>query len=218
MENKEKPKMSELITRSFAEFKVNDNEDKNIGVLVGTPIVFETPTDIGGMFQETIARGAINESVLKDVAFFFNHDLNGKRLASTRNKTMDLKIDENGVQMEARLNLERTDSKDLYLAIKDGEIGEMSFAFRIEDETWSDLDTDYPKRRINKIGYVQEVSACNWGAYSSTEIYARSQEFLDKNLKALDNARAAAVDTADDEKRQLELAKLKLQLIAEGGM
>ena len=61
----EKPKMTELISRSFKEYRAD--EDGNI---IGVPIVFEQSTDICGLFEETIARGAISEDVLRDVAFF----------------------------------------------------------------------------------------------------------------------------------------------------
>ena len=204
--SKEKKKMGDLISRSFEYNVFQEEKDENIGIVTGLPIVFEQPTDIGGQFQETIARGAVSESVLRDVGFFFNHDLDGIRMAGTRNGTLQLMISDRGVEMKATLNLRRNDCNDVYWAIKDRNIDNMSFMFRVEEEEWSDLDTDYPKRRITKIGYVQEVSATNWGAYLGTEIYARANNSLDSDLKALDNARAAALDNAEEtnEKSSLE--------------
>ena len=187
--NFEKPKMSELCSRSFTEYRA-EKKDDNTGLIQGVPIVFEQPTSIGGWFEETIARGAISEDVLKDVAFFYNHDLNTKPLARTRTGKLGFTIENDGVHMDAEVNLERSDSKDLYLAIQDGDIDGMSFMFRVEADEWSDLDTDYPKRRITKIGYVQEVSAVNYPAYSGTSIYARTDMSVDADIKALDEARA----------------------------
>lgn len=192
----EKPKMTELVNRSFSQYEVRKSENENIGHITGVPIVFEQATDIGGWFSETIARGAISEDVLRDVALFYNHDLNTKPLARTRTGKLNLTIENDGVHMDAEVNLERSDSKDLYLAIQDGDIDGMSFMFRIESEEWTDLDTDYPKRRITKIGYVQEVSAVNYPAYEGTSINARANESLDSDKNALDNARAKVVDTA----------------------
>ena len=204
-----KPQMSDLITRNYpAEFRADT--EKNI--ITGIPIVFDTPTDIGGYFEETIDRGAIDEAILKDVAFYYNHDLNTKPLARTRTGKLQLKVTDKGVEMVAEVNRERTDVNDLYLAIQDGDIDGMSFMFRIEQEEWTDEDTAYPKRHIKKIGYVQEVSAVNYPAYPSTQIYARSDKSLDSDLKALDNARAAAVDTAE-EKRLLDLEKAKVKYL-----
>lgn len=213
----EKPKMTELVSRSFSQYEVRKAENENLGHITGVPIVFEQATDIGGWFEETIARGAISEDVLKDVALFYNHDLNTKPLARTRTGKLNLTIENDGVHMDAEVNLERSDSKDLYLAIQDGDIDGMSFMFRIESEEWSDLDTDYPKRRITKIGYVQEVSAVNYPAYEGTSINARTNLSLDNDKQALDNARAKVVDTTNT--NELALLKAKNEnLLKLGGI
>jgi len=180
-----KPKLSALISRSFSEYGVSEN-----GNIQGVPIVFEQPTDIGGLFEETIARGAISERVLKDVALFYNHDLNTKPLARTRTGKLKFIIESDGVHMDAQINRERSDANDLYIAIQDGDIDGMSFMFMVESEEWTDLDTDYPKRRITKIGYVQEVSAVNYPAYEGTSINARANSEPDGDRQALDDARA----------------------------
>lgn len=214
MPNKfKKPKMSELVSRSFAEYRAEKNEDGTIGHISGVPIVFEQKTDIGGWFEETIARGAISEDVLRDVAFFYNHDLNSKPLARTRTGKLKFTIENDGVHMDADVNLQRSDVNDMYLAINDGDIDGMSFMFRVEADEWTDLDSDYPKRRITKIGYVQEVSAVNYPAYEGTSINARSSGSPDGDRKALDEARAKyrAVDTAT-----LELEKLKAKILYGG--
>lgn len=197
----QKIKMGDLISRSF-EFR--KDEDGNI---VGIPIVFDKKTDIAGMFSETIAKGAVSENVLKDVAFFYNHDLNSKPLARTRTGKLRFQIKDDGVHMIASINRDRSDANDLYLAIKDGDIDGMSFMFRVEDEEWRNVDSDYPERIITKIGYVQEVSAVNYPAYESTYINARANGTLDSDRKALDSVRAAFVDTKDT--ILLELVKLQ---------
>lgn len=204
----EKPKMGELISRAFNDYSVKKEEDGRVHFR-GTPIVFEQPTDIGGYFEETIARGAITPDVLRDVAFFYNHDLNTKPIARTRTGRLKFDINDQGVDMDAEANSKRSDVNDLYLAVEDGDIDGMSFMFRIEDEEWKDLDTDYPKRRINKIGYVQEVSAVNYPAYEGTSINARTNISLDNDLKALDNARAKVVDTTETRQDEILLQKLK---------
>lgn len=208
MTNKfKKPKMSELVSRSFSEYRVESTDD-GVGHVTGVPIVFEQKTDINGWFEETIARGAISEDVLRDVAFFYNHDLNTKPLARTRTGKLKFTIENDGVHMDAEVNRERSDSNDLYLAIQDGDIDGMSFMFRVEADEWTDIDTDYPKRRITKIGYVQEVSAVNYPAYEGTSINARASGSLDSDKRTLDKVRARLLDSKK-EARELELAKLK---------
>ena len=198
-----KPSTDEMVSRSFGEYSV-DSE----GNITGVPIVFEQPTDICGMFEETIARGAISESALKDAAFFYNHDLNTKPLARTRPGKLKFTIESDGVHMIASVNRERSDANDLYIAIQDRDIDGMSFLFRVDADEWTGLDTDYPKRRITKIGYVQEVSAVNYPAYGGTTINARSDS--DSNLIALENARARY---KKDKSTDVELEKLKAKYL-----
>lgn len=201
---KAKPQMSDLIRRNFpAEYRA----DAENGIITGVPIVFGQATDIGGWFEEIIEPGAISQDILRDVAFFYNHDLHSKPLARTRTGKLTLTVTDAGVDMTAHVNRERTDVNDLYLAIQDGDIDGMSFMFRVSKETWEREDTDYPLRRIQEIGYVQEVSAVNYPAYEGTSISARADMPLDSDKQMLDSIRAAALDRAKED--QLKLAKAK---------
>ena len=178
----------EYIKRNYpAEFRA----DSESGLIVGVPIVFDTPTDIGGWFQETICKGAIDESVLRnDVGFYFNHDLNSKRIARSiipidRLGGMDFKIDGEKVTMRVNANRKRTDANDLYLGIEDGTIDGMSFMFGVAEERWEDENTDYPKRFITRIEPIIEVSAVNYPAYKSTSIQVARGDLLTESDKAV---------------------------------
>lgn len=209
----------EFIKRNYpAEFRA----DAESGLIVGVPIVFDTPTDIGGWFQETIERGAIEQESLKDVALFFNHDLNGKKIARSiipidKKGGMDFDINDSNVTMRANVNRQRSDANDLYLAVEDGVIDGMSFMFRVKEERWEDLDTDYPKRFITKIDPVFEVSAVNYPAYKSTSInVARGDLSTESDKAVLEKVQAehrAAAETEAKEKRELELLKLKYKYL-----
>lgn len=192
----------EFIKRNYpAEFRA----DSESGLIVGVPIVFDTPTDIGGYFQETICKGAITEDMLKrDVGFYFNHDLNSKRIARSiipidRLGGMDFKISDGKVTMRVNANRKRTDANDLYLGIEDGTIDGMSFMFAVADERWEDENTDYPKRFILRIDPIIEVSAVNYPAYKSTSISVARGDLLTENDKAvigkLQERRRAAAGT-----------------------
>lgn len=212
MGNQQK-KTSKLISRAFNNYEIRTDEEGKIATLTGVPIVFEQSTDINGWFQETIARGAISEDVLRDVALFYNHDLNTKPHARTRTGKLKFTIENDGVHMSAEINRERSDSNDLYLAVRDGDIDGMSFMFYVESDEWTDLGTDYPKRRITKIGYVQEVSAVNYPAYNGTSINARGLP-SDEDKRVLENARAKALDNARMlDSKELELEKLKAKFL-----
>ena len=205
MNKSNKPAMSELISRSFVNYRAEETEEGSI--ISGTPIVFDQPTDIGGMWEEVIERGAVTEEILRDVAFFYNHDLNTKPIARTRTGKLKLTVDNEGVKMEAHVNRERQDVNDLYIAIQDGDIDGMSFMFRVEQEEWTGLDTDYPKRAIKKIGYIQEVSAVNYPAYASTNISARSLD-SEELQRTLDSVKQNQRSLDGDIELELEKAKI----------
>ena len=212
----------EYIKRNYpAEFRA----DAESGLIVGIPIVFDTPTDIGGWFQETIVRGAIGADALKDVALFFNHDLNSKKIARSiipidKKGGMDFDINDANVTMRANVNRQRTDANDLYLAVEDGVIDGMSFMFKVKEERWEDMDTDYPKRFITKIDPLIEVSAVNYPAYKSTSINVARGDLAAETDKAVlekmreeQRAKAETLAKTENEKRELELAKIKAKYL-----
>ena len=181
----------EFIKRNYpAEFRA----DEMSGLIEGVPIVFDTPTDIGGMFEETIVKGAISKDIIKDVRFFWNHNIDEKAIARSiipieKLGGLQLTIEDERVTMLANPNRKRTDANDLCLAIEDGVINAMSFMFGVAEERWEDMDSDYPKRYITKIDPLIEVSAVNFPAYASTDIHARRDAATDIDRSALDKMR-----------------------------
>lgn len=203
----------EYIKRSYAaEYRA----DEKSGLIEGVPIVFDTPTDIGGMFEETICKGAISKDIIKDVRFFWNHNIDEKAIARTvipieKLGGMELTIEDDGVKMRANPNRKRTDANDLCLAIEDGVINAMSFMFGVAEEHWEDANTDYPKRFITKIDPLIEVSAVNFPAYASTSISARGNAATDIDRRALEKMRQdAQAGTERQAEKDLELLKAKI--------
>ena len=204
--------MSDLIRRSY-EFECRAEEDPERGsVLIGRPIVYESKTDIGGWFSETIARGALNKTDLTDVRFLVNHDTSKIPLArsrqNTENATMRLTVDDDGMSIRVVLDTENnSEARNLYSAVQRGDISGMSFMFSINGQEWEDLESDYPHRRITDIGSVVEVSAVTFPAYDSTYIDARDKSVLDNARNAVETARSESVET--EKRDDLELLKLK---------
>lgn len=205
----------DYIKRNYpAEFRA----DETSGLIEGVPIVFDTPTDIGGWFQETICKGAISKDVIKDVRFFWNHNIDEKAIARTvipleKLGGMELKIEDDGVKMLANPNRKRTDANDLCLAIEDGVINAMSFMFGVAEERWEDEDTDYPKRFITRIDPLIEVSAVNFPAYATTSINARGDAGTESDRAVLEKMRAkrkASQESDAKSKSDLELLKTKI--------
>lgn len=193
-------KKKELQHRSYlCEVRAEENEN-GIALITGRPIVYNSTTDLG-WFSEEIEQGALNGTDLTDVRFLVNHDTSKIPLARSRrnngNSTMTLIPDEQGLIMHADIDIENnTEAKSLNSAIKRGDISGMSFMFTIEDEEWRDLESDYPKRIIKKIGSIVEVSAVTFPAYQSTSIYSRNnKEALENARKTLENVKQRSVDT-----------------------
>lgn len=208
-------KAKEMIRRNY-QFEIRTEEDEEKGnIIVGRPIVYDTETDIGGMFKEIIERGALKNADLSDVRFLVNHDTSKIPLARSRknskNSTMQLRQDDKGLEIKVVLDTENnSEARNLYSAIQRGDITGMSFMFGIDDEEWENLDSDYPTRHIKAISTVVEVSAVTFPAYESTQIAARDKSALDNARIAVDTARSESVDT---DSNNLELEKLKAKYL-----
>jgi HK97 family phage prohead protease len=120
---------------------------------------------------------------------------------------MQLEVDKDGMGIRVNLDTENnTEARNLYSAIKRGDISGMSFMFTVDDEEWEDLQSDHPTRHIRKIGRVYEVSAVTFPAYESTEISARDKAALDSAKATLESVRSQLLES---DKELLELEKAK---------
>lgn len=200
------------ITRAYNFELRAENNEKNGDHITGRPIVYNSKTDLG-YFDEIIEAGALDKANLKDVRFLVNHNTNMIPLARSRNNnensTMQMTVDSDGMAIRVNLDTENnSEARNLYSAIKRGDITGMSFMFSIDDEEWENLESDHPTRHIRKIGTVLEVSAVTFPAYESTEISARDKEALDSAKATLESVRSQSLES---EREALELEKAKLK-------
>lgn len=211
-------KKKEMEKRAYTFDVRAESLDNGIKRISGTPIVYDSPTDIGGWFREIIDQGALDGADLKDIPFLVNHNDRMIPVARSRrnnaNSTMRLQVTPAGMDIEADLDTERNEtSSALYSAVERGDIDGMSFMFRVADERWEDLDTDYPTRHIIKFEAIGEVSAVTWPAYDATAINARSKEALDNARSALESARQQNGESVETD-QELELAKAKFEFLS----
>lgn len=192
---KKKKTLPDLTRRNF-EFEVRAEVNEQGGSIVtGRPIVYNSRTDLGWCY-EVIERGALDNADLTDVRFLVNHDFNKIPLARSRrnnaNSTMQLAIDANGMTIRVELDTENnSDARALYSAIERGDITGMSFCFGINDEEWTELETEKPTRHIKSISSVVECSAVTFPAYEDTEIYARDKDTLESEKRKLESLRSS---------------------------
>lgn len=204
--------------RSYSfEIRAEQNEDE-VGVITGRPIVYNSKTDLG-YFDEVIEYGALNGADLKDVRFLVNHDISKIPLARSRNNnansTMQLTPDDQGLAIRVNLDVKNnSEARNLYSAIERGDISGMSFMFRVDDEEWTELESEHPTRHVRKISDVVEVSAVTFPAYESTSISVRNKEALDNAKLALESAKRSQKQALESESRsELELAKAKFEAL-----
>ncbi|NQE88515.1 HK97 family phage prohead protease [Nocardia terpenica] len=125
-----------------------------------------------GGFSEIVAPGAFDRTLKEraDVHLLINHD--GMPLARTKSGTLRLGADSTGLQVEADLDRRDPDVQRLETKMARGDMDEMSFAFRVKDDVWSQ---DQTERRITEISlHKGDVSVMNFGANPATTASLRA--------------------------------------------
>lgn len=183
----------------FAELRALEPEpDKTEMVVEGRAVVYDSPTMLyerdGVQYFEVIARGALDGADLTDVPFKYNHSNAVMVMARTRNGTLQLMPDDQGLVIRATL-ADTTAGRDLYTLVKRGDIDKMSFAFAVAEDAYN---RDTRTRKIIKFKKLWDVSAVDIPAYSDTSISARG--YFEAQAEAERQAAEAA-------------AKLRKQLI-----
>ena len=194
-----------------------EKNDQHGTFITGTPIVFDQATDMG-WYEEKIDKDALMDTDLRDVRFLIGHNTSMIPLARSRNNnensTMQMTVDNNGMNIRVDLDTENNaEARALYSAVKRGDMTGMSFMFMVDSDSWTDTDTDYPKRVIRSISRVLEVSAVAFPAYPGTSIQAASEgETLDSVRASLESARKQLEEEraaqAEAERRTALLARL----------
>jgi HK97 family phage prohead protease len=157
-------------------------------IIEGYAIKFNEQTLIGTEahgFKEIIAVDALTETNMKDVPLKYNHQDNFLVIARTRNKSLELEVDEVGLKIRAEL-LDTQSNQDIYKMVKSGLLDKMSFAFTVKNQSWDRTGT-IPIRTIQKIDRLYDVSIVDVPAYEGTSVYARSLELLDNDTRELEN-------------------------------
>jgi HK97 family phage prohead protease len=131
--------------------------------------------DAFGEFTERIAPGAFSQTLSQtpDVILNVNHGAGGGLpLARTKSGTLSLVQDSVGLRVEARLDRNDPDVQSLLPKMRRGDVDEMSFAFRVTAQSWSD---NYAERSIEAVNLHRgDVSIVSFGANPATMAMVRS--------------------------------------------
>ena len=193
------------------QFRAENTDDGKMEIK-GYAAVFNSPETYS--YTEVIDEKAFNEADMSDVVLRYNHNDNFMVLARTRNKSLNLKVDEKGLFMDATLQDNITEHKNIFNAIASGLIDKQSFAFTVDEDDY-DYDTD--TRTIKRIGKVFDVSVVDQPFYNATDVSVardiNNSEFLER--------RKEIREQHEEEIKQQELAeelrKAKNELLAKLG-
>jgi HK97 family phage prohead protease len=139
--------------------------------------------DLGG-FTEIIAPGAFKRSLDRgdDVVALFNHDPN-YILGRRNNDTLDVEEDGYGLKFTCRMNPNSQQHRDIYEAVKRGDLDSCSFAFTVDPgdgDQWDDIEENGKRsaRRTLRNVSLHDISAVCYPAYpQGTSVDARSVDY-----------------------------------------
>ena len=174
-------------------FELRAEESEGIARVEGRVILYNSRTNIG-RWDEIIEPGALDNTDLRDVPLFVNHNINSIPVARSRrnneNSTMQLTLDEEGLGIRADLDIENNaEARALYSAIDRGDITGMSFMMIGVKDRWEGPRSEHPLRHIVGIKRIGEVSVVNFPAYEQTSIENRDNSgALDSAMESLESA------------------------------
>ena len=148
---------------------------------------------------------------MSDVVLRYNHNDSFMVLARTRNKSLQLDVDDKGLMIDATLQDDITDHRNIYNAIKSGLIDKQSFAFTVEEDNY-DYDTD--TRTITKIGKLFDVSVVDQPFYNATDVSVARDLNNNDFLERRENIRKEVEEKKAEEERQKKLQEAKEKLLS----
>lgn len=199
-------------TREYRSFELRsktENEPDDSMIIEGRAVVFNSPevmfSSDGIDYYEEIDKDAFKDAKMSDVILNMNHE--GQALARTRNNTLQLELNENGLDVVADMSKSRA-SRDAYEAVQNGLLDKMSFAFTVAEDSY---DEKAHKRTIRRIDRLFDVSLVNMPAYEATSVSARS--YFEAQAEAERQAVEAAKEAAEAARIRKELRKALSEIL-----
>ena len=192
-----------------AEARAVEGEGKEL-ILRGYPILFNTPTIIRSWFdewEETIAPHALDNTDLSNVYLMVGH--NPDNVLGRSQINLRLEVDDIGMFMENK-NPNTQYARDTYNLVEPGILDGMSFGFECEGDTWQYPTAEeaaagvLPKRTINNITKLWEITITPFPAYGEASVVAKS----DNRTAAQGEKTEPVVDTETEE---VKIAEAELE-------
>lgn len=144
------------------------------------------PTGFGNEFYEVIEKGAFQRAVDRalnsgsHIDFLAEHD-HEKILSSTKNSSLILKEDQNGLYMSA-IVANTSWGRDFYSLVKSGIINSFSFGFRAVDDEWEEGNDGTLYRTVHDLDLF-EVSLVRHPAYEQSFAEARGLQTIEETIE-----------------------------------
>ena len=156
----------------------------------------------GTEYKEKILPEAFEGTDFSDVVFLKDHQ--GTVFARTKNNTLSLEVNENG--LFTRTDLSKTSaSREMFEEIQTGMYSQMSFAFIVDDDEYN---TKEHLRTIRHIAKLFDVSAVSFPANPTTDISVATRSRFDGFIEQERAERLAR-------EHEIEVARAKYNYIKE---
>ncbi len=143
--------------------------------LTGYASTFNQPYDMG-WYTESVDPGAFKRTLGQkpDVRLLVNHT--GLPLARTTSGTLTLDTDARGLMVSAELDPTDPDVAALAPKMRRGDLNQMSFAFRVNEDTW---ENDMTKRTLRALDLNDgDVSVVTYPANPAAKVGLRSDDTI----------------------------------------
>lgn len=191
------------------EVRAVEGADEEKRLVSGYASTFEQPYKLfdgeGWEYWEVVDRGAFDETDMSDVIMQYDHS--GRVFARTRNNTLEVNPDDEGLFIQADLG--GTDiGRELYEEIRGGYTDRMSFGFTVNGEL-EEREKDENgvvrfTRHITKVGKLYDVSAVSIPANDGTSIGA---DAVTRSLADMSDGVIERIQAERLEEKKLETMK-----------
>lgn len=192
-----KPNEREYRDFTLAVVEMPSEETEERKIVTGYASVFNHPytlyQDEDVVIQEQVDSRAFENADMTDVILQYNHE--GRVFARTKNDTLKLGVDDNGLSIEADLGGTEI-GQQLYEEIRGGYTTQMSYGYTVNASEWEQRQLEDGRtlelRTITAINKVFDVSAVSIPANDATTISVRNlsdgviAEIKAERLKALE--------------------------------
>lgn len=174
--------MEKQVEFRIREARVQSDGDMIVAGYVNKTEQYSEELGVVKRFREKIARGAFKRAIERasgDIDFLADHNPD-LVLASTKNDTLKLEEDDEGLRMEARI-INTSVGRDWFEMISSGLITNMSFGFSVIEDAWNVIEDDVYERHIEDLNLF-EVSAVRTPAYAQSTIASRGLDSVDESI------------------------------------